>query len=208
MRVLLSLSILITLVSCSSTEEPKPVVNEIIPEQVHIDRKHFVAGTHINSRDDVHLRTSENLKAYKVNRYIDPNDPSLMHEAHIVYRVENGKSWNLQGDVPNMPPYSGTAPKWGYLPEERHNRAGLETKSLILSAEYENMKQIKSDTAKLIADFKQLTATSKYLAMQNKGLAQDLANQKQENKVLKEQLDNLVKNYQNLINISKQRKSK
>lgn len=34
--------------------------------------------------------------AYTVGRTIDPSDPGLMHEAHIVYRREADAAWRLQ----------------------------------------------------------------------------------------------------------------
>lgn len=40
-------------------------------------------------------RYPELVMAYHVARYIDPNHPLLMHEAHAVYRVEGQAAWNL-----------------------------------------------------------------------------------------------------------------
>jgi hypothetical protein len=33
--------------------------------------------------------------SYPLNRYTDPQDPRLMHEAHIVHRIETGAQWRL-----------------------------------------------------------------------------------------------------------------
>jgi hypothetical protein len=41
------------------------------------------------------VRHAEALKAYPVNRYVDPNDPNVMHEGHVIYRREVGSGWNL-----------------------------------------------------------------------------------------------------------------
>jgi len=41
------------------------------------------------------VRYAENLKAYPLGRYIDPNDPDVMHEAHTIYRLETTAKWNL-----------------------------------------------------------------------------------------------------------------
>ena len=41
------------------------------------------------------IRYPEMLHAYHVGRYADPNDDSLMHEQHVVYRVEENPRWNL-----------------------------------------------------------------------------------------------------------------
>jgi hypothetical protein len=45
------------------------------------------------------VRYGENMKAYPIGRYIDPNDELVMHEAHTIYRVETTAKWNLHPDV-------------------------------------------------------------------------------------------------------------
>jgi len=54
------------------------------------------------------IRYPEVLHAYHIGRYADPNDDSLMHEQHVVYRVEDNTRWNLHpgladGNVPALP---------------------------------------------------------------------------------------------------------
>jgi len=58
-----------------------------------------VPGTTIPSDDLESVRYGENVKAYSVGRYIDPNDGLVMHEAHTVYRVETTAKWNLHPDA-------------------------------------------------------------------------------------------------------------
>jgi hypothetical protein len=41
------------------------------------------------------VRYPEVLHAYHVGRYADPNDDLIMHEQHIVYRVEENTRWDL-----------------------------------------------------------------------------------------------------------------
>jgi hypothetical protein len=41
------------------------------------------------------LRYPEVLHAYHVGRYADPNDDSILHEQHIVYRVEENPRWDF-----------------------------------------------------------------------------------------------------------------
>jgi hypothetical protein len=41
------------------------------------------------------VRYPEIVMDYHVARYIDPNQPLLLHEAHTVYRVEGLATWNL-----------------------------------------------------------------------------------------------------------------
>jgi hypothetical protein len=41
------------------------------------------------------VRYPEVLHAYHVGRYADPNDDLIMHEQHVVYRVEENTRWNF-----------------------------------------------------------------------------------------------------------------
>lgn len=50
------------------------------------------------------VRSAENVKAYPVGRYIDPNNPRIMHERHPVYRVESSAKWNLNPTKPAAVP--------------------------------------------------------------------------------------------------------
>ena len=54
------------------------------------------------------VRYPEVLHAYHVGRYADPNDDLIMHEQHIVYRVEENTRWNFHpgpadGNLPASP---------------------------------------------------------------------------------------------------------
>ena len=62
--------------------------------------------TPATSADDV--RYPEVLHAYHVGRYADPNDDLIMHEQHVVYRVEENTRWNfhpgpMDGNLPASP---------------------------------------------------------------------------------------------------------
>ncbi len=48
------------------------------------------------------------LKAYPLGRYIDPHDPSVMHEGHVIYVEEQPTAWNL---LPNRPLFIPLGPK-------------------------------------------------------------------------------------------------
>ena len=63
-----------------------------------------VAGTDLDQANVEKVRASETLKSYPVGRYVDPKDPDLMHEAHVVYRKEAGASWNLNPNAPTVVP--------------------------------------------------------------------------------------------------------
>jgi hypothetical protein len=59
--------------------------------------------------DDSAVRYPEVVRAYHVGRYTDPNDDLIMHEQHVVYRVEENTRWNfhpgpVDGNLPALPP--------------------------------------------------------------------------------------------------------
>jgi hypothetical protein len=45
--------------------------------------------------DTAGIRYPEVLHAYHVGRYADPNNDLIMHEQHVVYRVEDNTRWNF-----------------------------------------------------------------------------------------------------------------
>jgi len=71
---------LLFLVACSS---PKTGTVSVRPQELAM------------VPDDA-IRYPELTRAYHVGRYADPNDGMVMHEQHIVYRVESMSRWNLR----------------------------------------------------------------------------------------------------------------
>jgi hypothetical protein len=62
------------------------------------------AGTTLPREGLETVRYGENVKAYPIGRYIEPNNRLVMHEAHTVYRVETTAKWNLHPNAPvNIP---------------------------------------------------------------------------------------------------------
>ena len=61
--------------------------------------------------DDSAIRYPEATRAYHVGRYTDPNDDLVMHEQHVVYRVEENTRWNFHpgladaGTIQFSPPH-------------------------------------------------------------------------------------------------------
>jgi hypothetical protein len=45
--------------------------------------------------DNSAVRYPEVLHAYHIGRYADPNDDSLLHEQHVIYRVEETSRWDF-----------------------------------------------------------------------------------------------------------------
>jgi hypothetical protein len=84
---------LLFLTACSTTRPPKLTLQPQPPPP---------------ATDDA-IRYPEVVRAYHVGRYIDPNDDLVMHEQHVVYRVEETARWNLHpgpagGGIPPLPP--------------------------------------------------------------------------------------------------------
>ena len=59
-----------------------------------------VPGTTLPSQGVASVRYAENLKAYPLGRYVDPNNSRIMHEGHSIYRVESTAKWNLRPNAP------------------------------------------------------------------------------------------------------------
>jgi hypothetical protein len=98
--LLLVVSALLT--SCADT--PDPYSSTDATEKVTVEPAATAENTIPEDSQD-RVRTPEVIKAYPNGRYIDPNDPNIMHEKGITYRKEQDPQWNLD---PNLP---------GFLPE-------------------------------------------------------------------------------------------
>lgn len=75
----LTLIPLLLLSACSTT--PKIVVQPLQPS----------GGTEQKS-----VRYPEAVRTYHVGRYTDPNNGMVMHEQHVVYRIEENARWDLR----------------------------------------------------------------------------------------------------------------
>jgi hypothetical protein len=67
-----------------------------------------VSGSSLDSSENDYLRNPGALKGYPVGRYEDPNDPAVMHEAHMIYRAEQPATWNLNPTVATAVPLGPT----------------------------------------------------------------------------------------------------
>jgi hypothetical protein len=56
------------------------------------------------------LRTNEQLKEYRLGRYVDARDPFVMHEGHPLYRVETSARWDLRPNNGASLPRRNTVP--------------------------------------------------------------------------------------------------
>ena len=82
--------IFVPLILLSACASKKPVVVKMPPA---------VSGNTLTTADMESVRYGENMKAYPIGRYVDPNNGLVMHEAHTIYRVETTAKWNLHPDV-------------------------------------------------------------------------------------------------------------
>lgn len=80
MLIVLIVPVPLLVISCASRSTP-PVMVESLPP---------VVVSPVES-----VRHVEIVRAYHLGRYVDPNQPGLMHEQHPVYRVEAESRWNL-----------------------------------------------------------------------------------------------------------------
>lgn len=89
MKLILLISLPILLAACATRHAP---VVKISP--------YAVPGTTLPSEGIESVRYAENIKAYPLGRYVDPNNSRIMHEGHSIYRVETTAKWNLHPNAP------------------------------------------------------------------------------------------------------------
>jgi polyhydroxyalkanoate synthesis regulator phasin len=89
MKTILLLSLSVMLAACASRNEPVVRVTPV-----------SVPGTTLPSEGIESVRYAEDIKAYSLGRYVDPNNPGIMHEAHTIYQVETTAKWNLHPNAP------------------------------------------------------------------------------------------------------------
>jgi hypothetical protein len=102
MRIL-NLILLAALVLYAGCESPKETASVAAPQPT-VPVVAPVSGTDLEMENLEKVRVGETLKSYPVGRYVDPQDPNVMHEAHVVYRKEAGASWNLNPNAPTVVP--------------------------------------------------------------------------------------------------------
>jgi hypothetical protein len=64
-----------------------------------------------SAADNSAVRYPDIVGAYHFGRYIDPNDSLVMHEKHIVYRVEENTQWNLHPSQTDNAVFQFTPPR-------------------------------------------------------------------------------------------------
>lgn len=98
MKTILLLLPLALLAGCDSVPQGTPVPSS--PSTLMAP----VSETDLDQHNIEKVRISETLKAYPMGRVVDPTDPNVMHESHVVYRREADASWNLEPNAPTVVP--------------------------------------------------------------------------------------------------------
>ncbi|MEO8350132.1 MAG: hypothetical protein ABI680_00285 [Chthoniobacteraceae bacterium] len=149
-----------------------------------------VPGTTLPSESMERVRYAENIKAYPLGRYIDPNDRLVMHEAHTLYRVESTGKWNLH---PNegarafrgplrMPDAARAASPVNEELVAEINRQKQATRTLIqgsqvVSQELQNLSQGVKASQELVAEGARLKAEVQKAKMRLDALEEELRRQ-------------------------------
>jgi hypothetical protein len=61
--------------------------------------------------DNSAVRSPDMVRAYHFGRYVDPNDNLVMHEKHVVYRVEENTRWNFHPNQTDNAIFQSTLPR-------------------------------------------------------------------------------------------------
>jgi len=104
--------------------------------------------------DPASVRTPEQLKAYPVGRYEDPDNPDVMHEGHTVYRAETSPDWNTDPNEPTDLPL-GPGEMAAADPSQQHValtaelEQRLKQEDQLLQTTYEQNKRLAQEISKL-----------------------------------------------------------
>lgn len=190
--ILILLSLYVT--SCNSDPEPIPEVPDrkepiVIPD---------IGGTYIHKNDIEKLRYPEELKAYSIGRFEDAHNPGLMHDSHIVYRVESDSAWKLQpGLSPELPfQLPVNAPQ---SDDQKFLEAEIEVKVNEQRAIYKYLKDASDKASNQIGALEESVLISKKLIAQNNELKKSLSQKDLENQELHKALSTLKKQLQFLL---------
>jgi hypothetical protein len=57
------------------------------------------------------VRYPDTVRSYHFGRYVDPNDSLVMHEKHVIYRVEENSRWDLHPKQADNATFQFTPPR-------------------------------------------------------------------------------------------------
>jgi hypothetical protein len=134
-----------------------------------------VPGTTLAVPDTTDVRHSEALKAYPLGRYEDPDDPSVMHEAHVVYRAEEPPTWNfnptVETEVPLGPTVAVNDPAKDTSDASGELEQKIQQQNQLLQATFEQNQQLADELKTLQDDI----AKTRGLAAANEALQKQVA---------------------------------
>ena len=147
-----------------------------------------VPGTALSLPDADDVRNHEALKAYPTGRYEDPNDPSVMHEAHVLYRAEQPPSWNLNPTIDTAVPLGPTVAVTNPAKETAAMTGELEQKiqqqNQLLQTTFEQNQQLTVELKKL----QDVVAKTQSIASANDALQKQVADLQTQLTKLQQQL--------------------
>jgi hypothetical protein len=146
-----------------------------------------VPGTTLPSDGIESVRYAENIKAYPLGRYVDPNNRRIMHEGHSIYRVETTANWNLHPNDPvSVPlgPVQARDAARSPLPVGDEIVAELNQQKEATRAMMQGGQLITQKLGELAGKFQQ----TQQIAAQNAQLKQEVDTTKQRLDALEEQL--------------------
>lgn len=154
---LIGLLVLLAFAGCQTAKKEAPPAVPVVEAPITP-----VTTTELDPQNTEKVRVSETLKAYPLGRYVDPNDPNVLHEAHTIYRREAGTAWNLNPNAPTVVPLgpvlavADPAKTPNPLPAELEQK--MAEQNQLMSALIEQNEALASELAKLnkeIADLRQ-----------------------------------------------------
>ncbi len=177
MKFVLLIPFSFLLASCATRNSP---VVRVTP--------HAVPGTTLPSERMECVRYAENIRAYPLGRYIDPNNSRIMHEGHTLYRVESTSKWNLH---PNQPVAVPLGPVTRIRDSARSTGPLSDELTVELNRQRETTKAVIQGGQIISQKLDQVSASvqqTKQVAAQNAMLQQEVNTTKQRLDALEEEL--------------------
>ncbi len=149
---------LIFLCACSAS---KPARITIKPMQ----------ATLVPSEQAESIRYPETVKPYAIGRYVDPNNSSILHEEHTVFRVEAKPTWNLHPGAEGFRPFDPANRAFSPAPVNDDVIAEVNRQKAITQL-------MNQETGKLnhsLANLQETLSATQSLSLENQKLRQELA---------------------------------
>jgi hypothetical protein len=130
-----------------------------------------VPGTTLSPEQMESVRHAENVKGYSIGRYIDPNNDLIMHDQHVIYRVETTAKWNLH---PNGSPAVSLGPPLAVIDSAKRTAPINAEIVAEVSKQKSATQALLNQSAKLNQTLSQLTGTFRVVGEQNLQMKQEM----------------------------------